>query len=290
MNSLGAMFSKKQDSSDTKGVPPYGSPTASRSKKNGTVRPAYVIDRYAAYYPMNHKRRGMALLFSHNKYNVPNTPLPVREGSTVDCKRLKETLDLYGFDVKVYQDFKLEEIKSVIRNVSQMDHKDSDCILVAVLTHGEDCDFVYAHDCSYDLSIIWSFFTADNCPSLAGRPKIFIVQACRGNRLDDGVKVQKDGMARYSIPTHADFLFAYATIPGFMAFRNTTEGSWFINELCKEMQENGHKYDFVTLLTFVTQKVAYDHESVSNIPEFNMRKQTPCIVSMLTRLLLFNVV
>ena len=157
-----------------------------------------------------------------------------------------------------------------------MDHSDSDCFLVAILTHGEDGGIVYAYDQPYELSLIWSFFTADNCPSLAGRPKIFVIQACRGNQLDHGVKVQKDGVARYSIPTHADFLFAYATIPGFMAFRNTTEGSWFINELCKELQENGHRYDINTLLTFVTQKVAYDHESVSNMPEYNMRKQTPC--------------
>uniref|UniRef100_A0A182T7T8 Caspase n=1 Tax=Anopheles maculatus TaxID=74869 RepID=A0A182T7T8_9DIPT len=288
MHSFSAMFNKKQDSSDTRRIP-HGSPVASTSQQmNGIIRPAYVIERYAAYYPMNHKRRGMALLFSHNKYNVRNVPLPVREGSAVDCKRLKETLDLFGFDVKVYQDFKLEEIKAIVEKVSSMDHRDNDCILIAVLTHGEDGDYVYAHDVSYELSTIWSHFTADNCPSLAGRPKIFLVQACRGNKLDNGVKIQKDGIARYSIPTHADFLFAYATIPGFMAFRNTTEGSWFINELCKELQENGHKYDLVTLLTFVTQKVAYDHESVSNVPEFNMRKQTPCVVSMLTRLLLFN--
>ncbi|XP_040163193.1 caspase-like [Anopheles arabiensis] len=286
-----AMFSRKQeDSSDTRGMP-HGSPIASGSQTaNGIIRPAYVIERYAAYYPMNHKRRGMALIFSHNKYNVRNVSLPVREGSAIDCKRLKETLELFRFDVKVYPDFKLEEIKSVIGKVSSMDHSDSDCFLVAILTHGEDGGIVYAYDQPYELSLIWSFFTADNCPSLAGRPKIFVVQACRGNQLDHGVKVQKDGVARYSIPTHADFLFAYATIPGFMAFRNTTEGSWFINELCKELQENGHRYDINTLLTFVTQKVAYDHESVSNMPEYNMRKQTPCVVSMLTRLLLFNVV
>ncbi|XP_058121003.1 caspase-like [Anopheles ziemanni] len=282
------MFGRKKDTTDTRQMPrSLAGPGTSRT--NGTTNePAYVIERYAAYYPMNHKRRGMALIFSHNKYNVPNVTLPSREGSDVDCKRLKDTLTSFGFDVKIYQDFKLEEIKNVIDSVAAMDHKDSDCFLVAVLTHGEEGDYVYAHDCAYQLSSIWTHFTAKNCPSLAGRPKIFLIQACRGNQLDSGVKVQKDGVARYSIPTHADFLFAYATIPGFMAFRNTSEGSWFINELCKEMNENGNKYDFLTLLTFVTQRVAYDHESMSNLPEHNMRKQTPCVVSMLTRLLLFN--
>ncbi|XP_053673133.1 caspase-like [Anopheles nili] len=282
------MFSKKQFTSDSRQMAHGSRDQDLSSTANRTIRPAYIINRYAAYYNMNHKRRGMALIFSHNKYDIDN--IPSREGSAIDCKRLKETLDMFRFDVKIYQDFKYEEIKTVIQKVSTMDHEENDCILIAVLTHGEEGDYVYAYDCPYELSTIWSYFTAEKCPSLAGRPKIFFVQACRGNKLDNGVKVQKDGVGRYSIPTHADFLFAYATIPGFMAFRNTTQGSWFINELCKEMQENGFKYDLVTLLTFVTQKVAYEHESVSNLPEYNMRKQTPCVVSMLTRLLLFNVV
>ncbi|XP_052866325.1 caspase-like [Anopheles cruzii] len=280
------MFGKRKDSNDGKRMPSATGHVP--SVENGPSRPAYVIERYAAYYPMNNRRRGMALIFSHYKFAVQHQNLPAREGNEVDCKRLTETLQMFGFDVHIYRDHKLEEIKAVTRKVSQMDHKDNDCLLVAVLTHGEDGDIVFAHDCAYQFPVIWSQFTADSCPSLAGRPKIFLIQACRGTHLETGVKVQRDGIARYSIPTHADFLFAYATIPGFMAFRNTSDGSWFISELCNEMRDNGHKYDFLTLLTFVAQKVAFEHESVSNHQEFNMRKQMPCIVSMLTRVLLFN--
>ncbi|XP_035795887.1 caspase-like isoform X2 [Anopheles albimanus] len=280
------MFGKKKDTIDGRRI----SPGSSRSPENGSSSngPAYIIERYAAYYPMNHKRRGMALIFSHYNFAVPHMNFPPREGNRVDCDQLTEMLQKFGFDVHIYCDYKLAEIKDVTSKVAQMDHSDNDCLLVAVLTHGEKGDYLFAYDCVYEFSAIWSQFTADQCRTLAGRPKIFLIQACRGDELQSGVKVQRDGIARYSIPTHADFLFAYATIPGYMAFRNTTHGSWFINELCKEMRENGHKYDFLTLLTFVSQKVAFEHESVSNDARFNMRKQMPCIVSMLTRVLLFN--
>lgn len=170
-----------------------------------------------------------------------------------------------------------------------MDHSNSDCLLVAVLSHGDDGEIIYAHDCPYQISSLWTQFTGDRCRTLVGKPKIFIIQACRGNELDAGLKVEKDGVARYSIPTNADFLFAFATIPGFMSFRNTRNGSWFIRELCNELNENGQRYDMLTLLTFVVQKVAYEYESFApNFPEHHMKKQTPCVVSMLTRLLLFN--
>lgn len=253
--------------------------------------PAYTIDRYSSYYPMNHKNRGKAIIFTHTVFAVPNVKLPSREGSEVDCKVLTESLERLGFDVDLYRDKRLKDILHITEKVSSIDHSSSDCLLVAVLTHGDEGEIIYAHDCPYQISCVWTQFTGDRCPSLIGKPKIFIIQACRGNELDHGVKVEKDGVARYSIPTHADFLFAFATIPGFMSFRNTRNGSWFIREFCNELNENGQRYDLLTLLTFVVQKVAYGYESIApNTPEYHLKKQTPCIVSMLTRLLLFNYV
>jgi caspase-like apoptosis-related cysteine protease len=60
--------------------------------------------------------------------------------------------------------------------VSKDDHKNEDCIVVAVLTHGEGKNKLYAYDDVYKSDMLWSSFTGDVCPSLAGKPKIFIVQ------------------------------------------------------------------------------------------------------------------
>lgn len=254
-----------------------------------SVMPAYTIERYSSYYPMNHKSRGKAIIFTHSIFAVPNVKLPMREGSEVDTKMLTESLERLGFDVNLHRDKRLKDILQITEKVSLMDHSNSDCLLVAVLSHGDDGEVIYAQDCPYQISSLWKQFTGDRCRTLVGKPKIFIVQACRGDDLDSGLKIEKDGVARYSIPTNADFLFAFATIPGFMSFRNTRNGSWFIRELCNELNENGQKYDMLTLLTFVVQKVAYEYESFApNQPEHHMKKQTPCVVSMLTRLLLFN--
>jgi hypothetical protein len=60
--------------------------------------------------------------------------------------------------------------------VSKDDHRNEDCIVVAVLTHGRGKGKLYAYDDYYKVDTLWSSFTADMCKSLAGRPKIFIVQ------------------------------------------------------------------------------------------------------------------
>lgn len=54
-------------------------------------------------------------------------------------------------------------------------HSLSDCLLVAVLTHGANGELC-AYDDTYKYEKLWNNFTADRCPSLAGKPKIFIVQ------------------------------------------------------------------------------------------------------------------
>ncbi|XP_062707569.1 caspase isoform X3 [Aedes albopictus] len=283
-------------------LPPQMSPT---------VAPAYTIERNSAYYPMNHKHRGQAIIFAHTTFDK-NVKLINRDGNDVDCDMLEKSLKRLRFDVTLHKDsrmdFILKEMKrgsllehslllayrncglqKTVDTVSEMDHSKSDCLLVAVLSHGEEGEEIYAYDKPYQISSLWTFFTGDQCRTLAGKPKIFIIQASRGNAndLDFGVKVEKDGVDRYSIPTNADFLFAM--IPDFMSFRNTINGSLFIRELCNELNENGQRFDMLTLLTFVVQKVAYGYESYTSVnPDHHMKKETPFVVSMLTRLLLFN--
>jgi caspase-like apoptosis-related cysteine protease len=60
--------------------------------------------------------------------------------------------------------------------VSKASHKNEDCLVVAVLTHGRGKNKLYAYDGIYKTDTLWSSFTADVCPELAGKPKIFIVQ------------------------------------------------------------------------------------------------------------------
>ncbi|XP_052901246.1 caspase-like [Anopheles moucheti] len=252
------------------------------------------VERYASDYNMNHKRRGLALIFNHENFDVPQ--LKARAGTNVDCENLTATLKGLDFEVHVYKDLKLRDLQKRVEEVSQMDHSDADCILVTILSHGE-LGYLYAKDCQYKLDVVWSYFTANHCPTLAGKPKLFFIQACQGDQLDGGVllaskdrtETDSSSSMTFKIPTHADFLIAYSTIPGFYSWRNTQKGSWFMQSLCHELAQHGRKYDLLTLLTFVTQRVAYDFESnTPDIPMMHQQKQIPCTTTMLTRLLRFG--
>ena len=58
-------------------------------------------------------------------------------------------------------------------SVIEIDHSDCDCVLIAVLTHGDGENRLYARDCAYQTERLWSQFTSTACPTLAGKPKLF---------------------------------------------------------------------------------------------------------------------
>ncbi|KAG8228019.1 hypothetical protein J437_LFUL003654 [Ladona fulva] len=248
------------------------------------------VHKFAEFYNMNHKNRGKAIIFNH--VNFTDTTLKARTGTDLDCANLGDKLMRLGFKVSTFHDLTSSEVKKIVDEAAQDDHSESDCLIVSVLSHGEK-DIIYTKDSAYRTDSLWTPFTADKCPSLAGKPKIFFIQACQGDKFDSGVllrRTETDGSpsSQYSIPVHADFLVAYSTIPGYFSWRNASKGSWFIQALCQELEERGDEIDILTLMTFVCQRVALNFES--NVPmdeTMNRKKQIPCIMSMLTRRLIF---
>lgn len=59
------------------------------------------------YYNMNHKNRGLALIFNHERFDNDMKP---RNGTQVDRERLSETFRALDFDVRAYDDLKQSEI------------------------------------------------------------------------------------------------------------------------------------------------------------------------------------
>ncbi|EDV99236.1 caspase [Drosophila grimshawi] len=255
-----------------------------------TLRTLDVIDtdigQVLTEYKMNHKKRGLGLIFSHEHFNDEKlTPLP---HTKVDSAKLERALKKLDFRVTIYKDLTHLQIKAKINDAAAQNHANRDCILVAFLTNGDDNDKIHAKDESYQLESIWQAFAADKCKSLAGKPKIFIVQACRGKRRETGYLIsnagsqtETDGHAKirsnYRIPCYSDFLIAFCTIPKHCSWGNTVEGSWFIHHLCAELEANGRKLNMLHLLTFVAQRV-------SNCESYDEhQKQITCTMSTLTR-------
>ena len=59
------------------------------------------------------------------------------------------------------------------------DHNESEMCVVIFMSHGNK-DYIKSRDgLSVPISLLLEHFTTSNCPRLAGKPKLFIIQACR---------------------------------------------------------------------------------------------------------------
>jgi hypothetical protein len=240
-------------------------------------------------YRMDYPRRGEFIIINNMKFQ-PQTQMGERAGTNEDAKNLMVDFKRLGFEVSTYQNQTATEMLKLMIEASDRDHSTAACFGVAVLTHGDN-SVLYGVDRILEVDKFVS--PIKSCRSLAGKPKIFIFQACRGTVLDSGVElndaeVDKPDVVQ-KIPLEADFLYAYSTVPGYFAWRNSRNGSWFIQGLHRTLEKYGtSKLDFVKLLTRVNRMVAYEFESNASQPHMNKKKQVPSIVSMLTKDLYFS--
>ncbi|EFX71181.1 hypothetical protein DAPPUDRAFT_309162 [Daphnia pulex] len=257
--------------------------TPVQAPRRKTSRAECPVDRDSPVYNMKHRRRGKAYIFNHECFD-PSLGLSKRVGSSTDVSNLQIALYGLGFQVFGFNDLGVCDVRKIIQQLANEDHSECDCVMVVLLSHGENGK-IYTYDSVYHSDELWFPFTSDKCPSLAGKPKLFFIQACQGSKMDKGTLMQCDSakerdsvVEEYSIPTLADFMIAYSTVPGYASWRNTENGSWFIQSLCHIFKEYGKYEDLLSMMTMVLLKVATLGKGYAQIP---------CVTSQLIRRVYF---
>ncbi|KAM4808254.1 caspase-3 [Rhinophrynus dorsalis] len=236
-------------------------------------------------YRMDYGEMGLCLIINNKNFH-PSTNMGTRNGTDLDARRLQETFRSLGYKVEIHNDRKCADIFGVLKKASDEDHSKRNSFVCAILSHGED-GLIYGTDGSIPIKNLTNLFRGDRCKTLVGKPKIFFIQACRGTELDSGVEMDSGSESDETqrIPVEADFLYAYSTVPGYYSWRNTLNGSWFIQSLCEMLKLYSSHLELIQILTCVNHMVALEFESSSTSLQFNAKKQIPCVVSMLTKAL-----
>jgi hypothetical protein len=234
-------------------------------------------------YNMNYPRRGLAIIINNKTFD-PRTGMNERTGTDADAANLYTQFKALGFEVHRFQNKTTTEMLQVMNDAAKYNHEDCDCFAMAILSHGDE-GIVYGTDGITMVETLVAPVKGAACPSLVGKPKLCFIQACRGSKLDHGVEVSDadhPGIIN-RIPTEADVLMCFSTVPGYFSWRNSTKGSWFIQALCRMLDRYGGTRDLLWIMTRVNYAVAYEFESNASREYMNRKKQIPCIMSMLTK-------
>lgn len=219
-----------------------------------------------------------------SKVNLEN-----RAGSKQDEDSLLKFFDdtLNWERPHVFKDKSVDEIKEIMSLYStKMGYKDVNSFFLVILSHGNE-DGIYGTDCrTIKTETILNYFSAERCPGLAFKPKIFIFQACRGDLKDCGVSIKTDSKGQnipnlIRIPNMSDFLVAYPCVPGYTALRHEGKGSIYIQCLVR-IFENYLWKDSLTELMLRLNHV------ISRSDNISANKMMPCQDIRMTKVCYFR--
>ncbi|NXL84722.1 CASP8 protein, partial [Alectura lathami] len=253
-------------------------------------------------YKMTSRPRGVCLILNNHNFAKAREAVPElkqmgdRNGTDVDAAALRRVFSNLHFTIAEYKDLTAEGIRNTVNIYRHEDHSNKDCFVCCILSHGKK-GIIYGVDGQeVPIQELTTSFTGQNCPSLAGKPKVFFVQACQGEARQRGVTIETDSGeqdssvetdARFQlecIPSEADFLLGMATLQDYVSYRSPSQGTWYIQSLCQHLENSCPRgEDILTILTAVNQEVS------RKIDKQNAGKQMPQPSFTLRKKLIFPV-
>ncbi|XP_040843879.1 caspase-9 isoform X1 [Ochotona curzoniae] len=264
-------------------------------------------------YVLNADPCGHCLIINNVNFSS-DSGLSTRTGSNIDCEKLQRRFCLLHFAVEVKSDLTAKEMLLALEELARRDHSTLDCCVVVILSHGCQASHLQFPGAVYGtdgwpvfIERVVNIFNGTGCPSLGGKPKLFFIQACGGaEQKDRGVEVastySEDSAAGHSpepdatpfqggprtaddqpdavssLPTPSDILVSYSTFPGFVSWRDTQNGSWYVETLDCILGQWAHTEDLQSLLLRVANAVS----------ERGIYKQIPGCFNFLRKKLFFK--
>ena len=195
-----------------------------------------------------------------------------------DEDNLRELFSTLLFDVRVHQNLTAQKMTSQLESYSKMQH--TGVFFLVILSHGALSDnreaVLGTDDVSVPIHQLERLFHASNCRSLHEVPKIFLIDACRGNvremaySISGARTLSANNIAQ---PARAEpvtdsmhFMIIFASTHGNVAY-TTNDGSHLTQTFVTVMNEAGPDTPFKLIIQEVRDRVQTfaDHQTVETV-------------------------
>ncbi|XP_054580986.1 caspase-1-like [Eptesicus fuscus] len=218
-------------------------------------------ERVGEIYPIKEKtgRTRLALIIC----NIEFDHLQPRQGAELDITGMEKLLVSLGYSVIVEENLTAKEMESVLVTfAARPEHSTSDSTFLVFMSHGlldRLCGTWHSDEnpdvLPYDT--IFRIFNNRNCPSLKDKPKVIIVQACRGENRGElwvndspaavmdsssqsAESLEDDAVSKAHV--EKDFIAFCSSTPHNLSWRDPSRGSLFIAQLIRCFQQYSWHY------------------------------------------------
>ncbi|KAL4217375.1 Caspase 8 [Mactra antiquata] len=236
------------------------------------------------YYPKGGKRGLMLILNFISKQKEPDDDIRYLKqffGGTLDYSIYEPINGADNLTTEQLNDY-LNEVKAIMNADSGQQYHSFFCV---ILGHGNEHGIV-TRDGYKDPETIRKEFSNQYIQAFCGRPKIFLIRACRGkeNQMGFGTtlgaetgtieQLHKPNLMVH-LPTDADTLLEFSTTPGYISYRHPG-----IREYVRVFEQNYRNEHLEEMLITIRYNIATKLESAEGY------KEMPCVWTTLTRRLM----
>ncbi|XP_029922804.1 caspase-1-like [Myripristis murdjan] len=237
-------------------------------------------------YPVMPKSNRTRVALLINVRNFVNKKW-IRKGSEKDDAAMATLLTALGYRVVRPETgeprkYTGEDIDKAVKDFAQLpDLSQTDSVIVVIMSHGKK-GAVYGSrgkavnpnekDDLFPIDNIFEYLNAKNCPALRDKPKVIIINACRGGNDGSTAANKKDGAPAPTPGSHRpadtdaleeddikvhiekDFIAFLSCTPGNVSWRHPFFGSPFIQYLVEVFNTFSHKDHLEELFTKVINR------------------------------------
>ncbi|AWO98926.1 Caspase [Scophthalmus maximus] len=218
----------------------------------------------------NNIRNRVALLITNIKFTDKSLN---REGAERDEENMENLLTDLGYEVVKHTNLTAKAIDGALLTFSTHPKlKDTDSVLVVIMSHGKLGTIlgVDGKDDKFHIDNIYKHLGSEKCPALLDKPKIIIIQACRGvhegsvrvttcatvDSDDDDMCVDeiKDDTLRRFAHREKDFISILSCTPDTVSYRHKGSGSFLIQYIVDIFNSVAREDDIEELFRKVMQR------------------------------------
>ncbi|KAG8523184.1 Caspase-1 [Galemys pyrenaicus] len=218
-------------------------------------------------------RTRLALIICNTEFDS----LSRRKGADVDIKDMKSLLESLGYRVDVKENLTASNMRTeLVAFAARPEHRTSDSTFLVFMSHGVRegiCGTKHSQEAPdvLDVNTIFRALNTVQCPNLKDKPKVIIIQACRGEAQgvtwvrdsaeasDNSSSLSPDDFEEDAIKkahVEKDFIAFCSSTPDNVSWRHPTLGSLFIMKLIEHFKEYACSCD----LEEIFRKVRFSFE------------------------------